>query len=171
MRRKKFEKLTQSLSSWEAGLARLGECIVQFQRIEDVLGMCIAAMIGRNRKVGEIVTADMSFRTKVSVYGALFLHNLEKESLPDDIVELIQRIQWAEQQRNTLVHSLWDASESKPECIKREKKAIRKRIFSVAEEHLTPAELDELNRTLEGIVTDLLYLTSLYLPKVEKRLT
>ncbi len=170
MRRKEVEKLTQCLHSWEEGLARLGECIVQFQRIEDVLGMCISAMIGRSRKTGEIVTAEMSFRTKVSVYGALFLHTLEKAALPDDVVDLIRRIQWAEQQRNTLVHSLWDASESNPGCIKREKKAIRKRVFSVAEEHLTPDELEDLNRTFEGIVTDLLYLTSLHLPKVQKRL-
>lgn len=170
MKRKEIERLAQSLHSWENGLARLSECIAQFQRIEEVLGMCISAMIGRSRKVGEIVTAEMSFRTKVSVYGALFLHTLKKESLPDDIVELIRRIQWAEQQRNTLVHSLWDASESKPECIKREKKTIRKIVFNVVEEHLTPDELYDLNQTFEGIATDLLYLTPKHLPNMENRL-
>lgn len=171
MKRKQLERLTQCLSSWEAGLARLGECIVQFQRIEDTLGMCISAMIGRSRKVGEIIAAEMSFRNKISIYKALFLHNLGKDTLPDDIIELIQRIQWAEQQRNTLVHSLWDASEAKPGCIKREKKAIRKKGFVVAKEHLTPDELEDLHRMFEGIVTDLFYLTSMYLPKVEKRLS
>ncbi len=56
MRRKEFEKLVRSLESWEEGLARLGECIVQFQRIEDALSLCISAMVGRSRKVGEIIT-------------------------------------------------------------------------------------------------------------------
>lgn len=170
MQRKKIDKLVQALDSWEEGLARLGECIVQFQRIEDGLSICISAMIGRSRKVGEIVTSEMSFRARVSVFAALFLRTLRKESLPDDIVELIHRLSWAEQQRNTLVHSLWDASESKPDSIRREKRAIRKRVFTVAEEHFTPDELDDLNRTFEGIVTDLFYLTSEHLPKLEKRL-
>jgi len=85
-KRRKLEKLTQSLNSWEEGLARLGECIIQFQRIEEVLSICIAAMIGRSRKVGEIVTCEMSFRAKVSVFSALFFHTLGEQSLPDDIV-------------------------------------------------------------------------------------
>lgn len=90
MRRKKAEQLVQALNSWEEGLARLGECIVEFQRIEDGLSMCISQMIGRSRKVGEIVTSEMSFRAKVSVYGALFLHSLGKESLPNDVSELLK---------------------------------------------------------------------------------
>lgn len=170
MRRKEIDKLVQALTSWEQGLARLGECIVQFQRIEDALSMCISAMIGRSRKVGEIVTSEMSFRARVSVYGALFLHSLKEEALPEDVVELIKRLHWSEQERNTLVHSLWDASESKPDSIRREKRAIRKRVFGIAEEHYTPEDLDDLNRIFEGIVTDLFYLTSEHLPKLKIRL-
>ena len=128
-------------------------------------------MIGRSRKVGEIVTSEMSYRAKVSIFAALFLDSLRKEALPDDIIELIKRLHWAEQERNTLVHSLWDASETKPDTIRREKKAIRKRVFGVAEEHFTPDELDDLNKTFEGILTDLFYLTSEHLPRIGKRLT
>ena len=70
MKRKEIDKLVQALTSWEQGLARLGECIVQFQVIEDALSICISAMIGRSRKVGGIVTSEMSFRARLSVYGA-----------------------------------------------------------------------------------------------------
>ena len=170
MRRKEIEKLVQSLTSWEDGLARLGECIVQFQRIEDAVATCISAMVGRSRKVGEIITAEMSFRARVATFGALFAYSLKSSTLPNDITELISRLHWAEQQRNMLVHSLWDASESKPDSIRREKKSIRKSKLAVAEEHFTPEDLDDLNRLFEGIVTDLFYLTSNHLPKAEKRL-
>ncbi|MHB8390840.1 MAG: hypothetical protein ACYDBH_14870 [Acidobacteriaceae bacterium] len=170
MRRSKVEKLVQSLVSWEDGVARLGECIVQFQRIEDTIAVCISAMVGRSRKVGEILTAEMSFRARVSTFGALFAHSLKSETLPEDIVELISRLHWAEQQRNALIHSLWDASESDPESIRREKRSIRKNKLAIAEEHFTPDDLDELSRLFEGIVTDLFYLTSEHLPKIEKRL-
>ena len=170
MRRRKVEKLVQSLTSWEDGLARLGECIVQFQRIEDAVATCISAMVGRSRKVGEIITAEMSFRARVATFGALFAYSLKSTTLPEDITELISRLHWAEEQRNMLVHSLWDASESKPDSIRREKKSIRKSKLAVAEEHFTPDGLDDLNRLLEGVVTDLFYLTSEHLPNLEKRL-
>ena len=170
MRRRKVEKLVQSLTSWEDGLARLGECIVQFQRIEDAVATCISAMVGRSRKVGAIITAEMSFRARVATFGALFAYSLKSNTLPEDITELISRLHWAEEQRNMLVHSLWDASESKPDSIRREKKSIRKSKLAVAEEHFTPDGLDDLNRLLEGVVTDLFYLTSEHLPNLEKRL-
>ena len=121
MQRKKFEKLVQALTSWEDGMARLGECIVQFQRIEDAISVCISAMVGKSRKVGEIITAEMSFRARVATFGALFAYSLKSESLPEDIAELVSRLLWAEQQRNTLAHSLWDTSEGKPDSIRREK--------------------------------------------------
>ena len=162
--------MVQSLTSWEDGLARLGECIVQFQRIEDALSVCISAMVGRSRKVGEIITAEMSFRARVATFGALFAHSLKSSALPEDIAELISRLQWAEQQRNTLVHSLWDASETKPDSILRKKKAIRKSNLAISEEHFTPDDLEDLNRLFEGIVTDLFFLSSEHLPSIEKRL-
>ena len=170
MRRSNVAKLVQSLASWENGLARLGECIVQFQHMENFLAVCISAMIGPSRKVGEIVTTEMSFRARVATFGALFTHSLKSDSLPQDITELISRLHWAEQQRNALVHSLWDPSESLPDSIRRKKKSIRKSKLAVAEEHFTPDELEELNGLLEGISTDLFYLTSKHLPKIERRL-
>ena len=171
MRRKKVENAVRALRSWEEGLARFGECIVQFQRIEEALSICISALIGRSRKVGEIVTTEMSFRARVATFGALFLHTLKADKLPDDVIQLVQRLHWAEQERNTLVHSLWDASESQPDSVHRSKKKIRKNGLTEDDEHFTPSDFDDLNRLFEGIVTDLFYLTSLHLPKLERRLS
>ena len=167
MRRKTIDKLVQTLNSWENGLARLGECIVQFQRIEDCLSMCISGLIGRTRQIGSIVTTEMSYRTRVSVFGALFQYHLRCKVLPEDIIDLIKRLQWAEEQRNILVHSLWSLSEKQPDSIIRKKNTIRKKTFTVTVESFTPEDLDELNRLFEGIITDLLYFTSEYLPKIK----
>ena len=170
MRRNKVEQLTQALNSWEDGLARIGECIVQFQRIEYAVSRSISALIGRSQKLGEIVTSEMSFRARVSTFGALFAHSLKRDTLPEDIRELVSRIHWAEQQRNMLVHSLWDASESKPDSIRREKRSISKSKLAVAEEYFTPDDLIELNRIFEGIVSDIYYLTSEHFPNLKRKL-
>ena len=170
MRRKEIVKLGQSLRSWQDGVALFGECVIQFQRIEEALSICISAMIGRSRRIGEIVTTEMSFRARVATFGALFLHALRTESLPQEITELIQRLQWAERERNTLVHSLWDASETNPDSIHRSKKTIRRSEFTKAQEHVTPDDLDDLNRLFGGIVTDLFYLTANHQPNLHAKL-
>jgi hypothetical protein len=166
MRRKQIAKLIQALHSWEDSLKHLGECVVQFQRIEDCLSICIGRFIGRNRLVGDIVTAEMSYRAKVSVFSALFQQKLNTASLPSDVTELVGRLHWAEEQRNTLVHSLWDATEANPNSVRREKKAIRKKMFSISAEHHTPEELEDLNRVFEGIITDIIFLTGEHFPNM-----
>jgi len=158
-----------ALISWEQGVGKLGECIVQFQRIEEVLSICISAMVGRTKTIGRIVTAEMSYRAKVSVYRALFIHHSGANPLHEDISDLVRRLTWAEQERNQLVHSLWDASEELPETIKRSKAACRKQGLKVDQEHIAPEDLEDLANLYEGIATDLIYLTELHLPKIHLR--
>jgi hypothetical protein len=161
------QKLMTALNSWEEGMTKLGECIVKFQTIEEVLSACISAMIGRSRKIGKIVTAEMSYRARVSVYRALFVHHLGCDTLHEDVSELIKRLNWAEQERNSIVHSLWDASEEFPETIKRSKSVCRRQGLRIDEEHITPEEFEDLTNLFEGIVTDLIYLTELHLPRIK----
>ena len=165
-----LEKLTTSLASWEHGLARLGESVAHFQRVDEALNICISALIGRSRKIGEIVTSEMSFRAKIAVYSALCHHTLRVDKLPDDLRELVSRLHWAEQERNTISHSLWDASEKFPDTIRREKTSSKKGRLTVTEEHVTPDDLEELGRLFEGIATDLFYLTAKHVPKLEDKL-
>jgi hypothetical protein len=98
-----IERWAKSLTSWEHGLARLGECVAHFQRIDEAPNICISALIGRGRKIGEIVTSEMSFRAKIAVYPALCHHALGVEKLPQELRELVARLHWAEQERNTIV--------------------------------------------------------------------
>ena len=162
-----IEKLTNALYAWEDGLSHLGNCIVQFQRIESVLSCCMAVMVGADEKIGKIVTCEMSFRAKVAVFRALFIHHYQKAQLPDDIIDLISRINWAEQERNSLVHSLWDATDEYPDSIKRQKTMCRKIGLVTDNEHLLANDLDDLSKLYEGISTDILYLTNMHLPNLD----
>jgi hypothetical protein len=167
---KRIQKLTTALFSWEDALKHLGECVVQFQRIEDTLCLCISAMIGRNRTIGAIVTSEMSFRARVAVYRALFIHHCGDSGLPEDLGDLIKRLYEAEQERNALVHSLWDASEQHPEYVRREKSSCGRKGHSRTVVHHTPEELEDLANCFEGIATDLIGLTQAASPRVAAQL-
>lgn len=165
-----IQRWATALLSWEHGLARLGECLVQFQRIEEALSICISALIGGSREVGAIVTSEMSFRAKVAVYSALCHHALRAEQLPEDLRQLVARLHWAEQERNTIAHSLWEASEKLPETIRREKTSSHKGRFTTTVEQVTPEDFQDLGNLFEGIATDLFYLTATHIPKLRRRL-
>jgi len=163
--------LQTTLESWESGLARLGEAIVGFNRIEDALARCIASMIGRDRHLGDILTAELSFRASVVVFEALFLHRSKLPALPAELRDVIARIHEAEQIRNGLVHADWDANPRQPTTIRKTKMSIRARKgLQKAIEDVAPDDLDELTRTFAGIADDLWYMMQEYLPRFAARL-
>ena len=169
MPRKKANYYQTALESWNEGLSRLGESIVHFQRIEEVLSLCIIAMLGRDRTLGEIVTSELSFRAKVGVYSALFLYRSRLPKLPEDVSEVLGRVRAAEQRRNTIVHSLWDASVKDPTMIKREKRSCGKSGLSKVLEHIHPSELEDDIKDFENVAEDLWYVTDQHLPKESNR--
>ena len=165
-----MDDVVASLQAWEVGVSYLAKSIIWFQRIENTLCTCISVLSGMNDEIGDIVTSEMSFRAKISILSALALYHSSTDDLHEDIQELIKRIRWAEQERNRLVHSMWDLSEDKPGTILREKASIRKSKHKVAQEDFTPEDLEDLRNLFEGINTDLIYLFSEHYPEFEERL-
>lgn len=152
-------------------MARIGEVIVHFQCIEEAISQCIAAMVSWERRIGEIVTSELSFRAKVDAFRALFLHRSRLANLPSDVTELIGRFHAAEQRRNVIVHSCWDANYHKPTTIKRQKVACKskKGLHKVTQE-IEPEKLEEDIRDFDGVADGLLYFMNECLPKYAKRL-
>ena len=159
-----------SLQAWQEAMANLAESIVWFQHIEATLSICIAAFADMAEDLGEIVTSEMSFRTRIATLAALISHFSATGELHDDIKELLKRVRWAEQERNRLVHSMWELSEEKPGSIQRAKSAIRKNKHREEVEELVPDDLEELKDLFEGINTDLVYLLSEHYPQFKDRL-
>lgn len=165
----KIQRIAQSIKTWNEGMREFGECIVMFQTLEDILGTCISKLGCRSRGAGEILLAEMSFRARVSAYGALFTH-LKKATLPPiEIKHLIGRLHWAEETRNKLVHSMWSLDERQPEIILRKKKSNRKSLHLANTEDYTLEELQELRTLYEGIATDLIVTTSEHFPRLKIR--
>ncbi|MEP6890380.1 MAG: hypothetical protein ABI955_06760 [Nitrospirota bacterium] len=152
-------------------MARIGEVIVHFQRIEEAISQCIAAMVSRERPIGEIVTSELSFRAKVNVFGALFLHRSRLANLPSDVSELIGRLYTAEQRRNVIVHSCWGAiiTSLLLSSDKRLRAKAKKGLHKVTEE-IEPEELEEDIRDFDRVADDLLYFMYECLRKYAKRL-
>lgn len=165
---KKILKLTNALLSYENGMKELGVCISNFQMIEEILSSNIARLINRNKTIGKIVSSELSFRAKVSVYRSLLIYHNKNVKLSKDLDELISRIFWAEQERNKLVHSIWDSSENSSETIIRRKTSCKKQGLTIDVENFTEDDLRELSNLYNGIATDIDYLTNLFINNKRK---
>ncbi len=170
MPRRSHKRNLQILESYRDGMAALGEALAYFQHLEDSLACCIAVLTVREKKVGLIVSSELSFRAKVSVFVALFLHRLRLPELPKDMKEFVGRLYEAEQRRNTMVHSCWDANIRNPSAIVRRKRACRRNGLVEVTEDVEPDHIEEDREDFEGLGKDLWYYMHEYAPKYANRL-
>jgi len=129
MKNKSCKRNLKILESWRDGMTQLGEAIASFQFLEDRISDCIAALTGRNRKIGRIISSELSYRAKISVFVALFLYRTSLSKLHDDMKKLVSQLYEAEQRRNTIVHSSWDANFQRPSAILRRKKLVVEKVL------------------------------------------
>lgn len=160
MDKQELEEARNSLLAWEEGMARFAESIVWFQHIEHTLSLCISVFSRTDEQIGEIITSRMSFKNRVDTLAALLSHYTDRSGMCDDVKELINRLRWAEEERNRLAHSMWELSEENPGQIVRTKRVIKRNRHHTEEELYFPTDFEELQKLFEGINTDLIYILS-----------
>ena len=168
----KQENRLARLDCWADALQQIGTFVVGFQELEATVAASIAAMIGRDKRMGRVITAELSFRAKLNVFSALFLHRLKATELPEDVREVLAKVDQAGQRRNAVVHSIWHFPTARvPDLVRREKvRAHRKKGLLVDGEVLSPDELDDESRQFERIAEDVVYVLEEHLPACAKRL-
>jgi hypothetical protein len=85
----------------------LGEVIISFEELDDMLATSVSFMLRRGDEVGRIVTAPLSFRAKVDMFGALFKADRPQSTILELINQLCAGCLQIEEERNKIVHSKW----------------------------------------------------------------
>ena len=95
-------------------LSEIGKITVAFSYIEHSLAELIGKIVtvgGRPRALGDILTAELSFKQRIGTLESLLLFALGKEH--DFTKQFLQAkffLFKAEQERNLVIHSLWGAA-------------------------------------------------------------
>ncbi len=92
--------------------AVIGRISMNFQSLEDELKKRIIQMTGLEQEIGEVITAELSFRNKVNLFASLYYKlkdNYSFNSLPgfEDgyFKELLKALTRCEELRNQILHS------------------------------------------------------------------
>lgn len=94
-------------------LVHIGDITVSFAMLESVIQSFIGSLIAEHQRVGQIITAELSFRSLRALAISLYK---ERHGEDDDFLVLQKAMRRAadlEEKRNQITHSVWAAGPNK----------------------------------------------------------
>jgi hypothetical protein len=88
-------------------LERIGKVTASFAMLEQVLSFFIWGLISNDSVIGQIVTAELRFKSLLSLLSSLFRYKTKNEAKIRELDELIKRAVQVEEKRNVICHSIW----------------------------------------------------------------
>jgi hypothetical protein len=121
-------------------LKHIGDITVSFALLESVLRSVAHTLLGTSQQLGQIVTAEISFKALRALTISLYLQQRGKDTNFELLTKLMKRAADVEDKRNTITHSVWlagkDKSISRIKTTAKERYGIRFNFESVTSEHL-----------------------------------
>jgi hypothetical protein len=89
----------------DAFLLALGRVTANFSILEGEITFFTCSLISRDQRLGQIITAELSFRARVALLSAAFRHRVQDQTLIDELEALLDRAHHVEEKRNIPLHS------------------------------------------------------------------
>ena len=144
-------------------LKEIGDITVSFAMLEFQIQNLIGSLIYEHQRIGQIITAELSFKNLRALLISLYL---ERHGEDDDFKNLRNFIKQAgqvEEKRNQIMHSVWAAGKDKEHITRfkttaKEKHGIRFKFEEVSAEDLSnfAKEIKVLAEELQRYQLDLL---------------
>jgi len=88
-------------------LFHMGDITVSFVMLEFHFQMLAGSLINENQRIGQIVTAELSFRALRGLVTSLYRELHGEDADFGTLVDLMKRAQALEEIRNQITHSMW----------------------------------------------------------------
>lgn len=90
-------------------LEKIGDITVSFALLENVIQFFIWSLVEQPQRIGQIITADLSFKNSRAILISLYKERHGDDSDFKIIRELMKRAGKIEEKRNQITHSVWAA--------------------------------------------------------------
>jgi hypothetical protein len=127
-----------------AHLVALGKSTANFSQLEDELCRFIWYLLGPDEQLGQVVTAELSFRGLVNLAGALARHRTADPGTLQEVEAGLARAIQAETERNIMVHSTWFGHHTEDEVSRTKLTAKRAHGRKVDFEMVTPGAIEDV---------------------------
>lgn len=134
----------------------LGQVTVAFNELEHLLCFYAWTFMGGDQAIGQIVTAEMSFRNVVNLLGSLFKHRFrDQPALVAEFDQLLGRAFEAEGKRNTLIHSVWMHGQAPGTRTRVKRTAKLKAGLRFQAEQMSTAQIEAITAELASVLGDI----------------
>lgn len=129
-------------------LQAIGQITVNFALLESEISFFVWTWVSKDQRLGQIITAELSFRNLVSLLSSIFRHTVSEADKITELEELLGKALMVEEKRNVITHSVWAAGNT-PETITRIKTTAKK--SKGLRHQFEQMSVDDLNKIAEQI--------------------
>lgn len=126
----------------ENHLKSIGDITVSFALLEFQLQMLIGSLLNERQRIGQVITAELSFKGLKALLVSLYIERHGKDDADfEQLKDLINRCGQAEEKRNQITHSIWGAGKDADHITRikttaKEKHGIRFQFEDVSSQNL-----------------------------------
>ncbi len=153
-------------------LRSIGRITVNFALLEEILSLCIRALMKSEQQVGHIITAGLSFKQKVALFSSLYRYKVHSTEEPAELKNLLSRVAQAEEKRNATIHAIWGPGTTKETVTRVKTTAKRSSGLKLHFQEMSVQDLDEIADFIADVTNDVLMsLPQMYDPNFGKYAT
>ena len=124
----------------------IGELVVKFQELELLVSALVIELLRADYDVGMCITSETSFSRLVAALSSISKLRIRESDLLADIDRLAKRLNESEQNRNSIVHSLYLVAGGKRKRAKitaKQRKGLERSMYDIS--------VEEIKGDIEGI--------------------
>jgi hypothetical protein len=143
----------------EEHLRHIGDMTVSFSLLESVVQQLTGYLVSEQQRIGQIVTAELSFRSLRALAVSLYLERYGEDARYSTLSELMKRAATLEDRRNQIIHSVWaiKGRDREPNTVTRMKRTAKiQRGLRFQSEDFRPDDIADVASDMKKLAQDIL---------------
>lgn len=142
----------------ENHLKAIGDITVSFAMLESQIQNLIGSLIYEHQRIGQIITAELSFKNLRALLISLYLERHGEDDDFNNLRDFMKRAGQTEDKRNQIIHSVWAAGKDKDHITRIKTTAKEKHGIRFKFEEVSAESLQEFAKDIKILAEELLRL-------------
>jgi hypothetical protein len=134
--------------------------------LEVAISIFVWQLISNDQRLGQIITAELSFRNLVGILSSIFKYRNNNQELIEELNKLLDQAIQAEEQRNLIIHSNWAVGSSQDTISRYKTTAKKSKGYSFQFEQISGEDLDKISQKICDVAVEIqLFMINIMSPK------
>lgn len=131
----------------------IGRITVSFSFLEAMISLFVWSLIGEDQRLGQVITAKLSFRQLLDLLSSLYRYRADNPELIEELDTLVTEAAQAAQRRNLVAHSFWAAGDTHETITRVKMTTKRKKGLRLQFGQMSVQDLDEIADFIAEVAT------------------